>query len=115
MESRNVGHSAHVVQMDRAAYSQRVDQIEWHNHFFVHAYPTNHTDSVGKRLGMGLGLPLCIYMKGYGLLHTRTIEPINQLYFISFVLHCIRSRSNLDLVLAFSQTQIFIPIRLYIV
>jgi hypothetical protein len=52
---------------------------------------------LGEHLVTGQDLPLYIYMKGYDWLRTSTIEPINQIYFISFVLHRIRSRRTLDL------------------
>jgi hypothetical protein len=35
-------------------------------------------------------------MKGVLSIARTTIDPINQIYFIYFVLHCVMSRSNLD-------------------
>jgi hypothetical protein len=39
-----------------------------------------------------------IYMKGYSRLRTSQMKSMNQIYFIYFILHHIRSRRNLDLV-----------------
>jgi hypothetical protein len=37
----------------------------------MHAYPSNHVDFVGKRIGTDLELSLYIYMKGTTNWHTR--------------------------------------------
>jgi hypothetical protein len=62
-----------------------------------------------ERLGTGLDLPT-IYMKGYDRLRISLIEPINQIYFISFISFIALGVAIIQSGLAFLQPQKVIPL-----
>jgi hypothetical protein len=65
----------------------------------MHAYPSNHVDFVGKRIGTDLELSLYIYIyERYDKLAHETMDPSN-LHIVSFIFS--PDSSNLALVLVF--------------